>query len=59
VDGCWKKLWSEAIDDCRNFLNLHDKIASILMLTCEVPGEGFPDLEETNVQKVPNCYSAE
>jgi hypothetical protein len=29
------------------------------MLTCEVPGEGFPDLEETNVQKVPNCYSAE
>lgn len=43
----------------RNFLNLQDKIADILMLTCEVPGEGFIDLEETDVQEVPNCYSAE
>jgi hypothetical protein len=29
------------------------------MLTCEVPGEGFLDLEETDVQEVPNCYSTE
>jgi hypothetical protein len=29
------------------------------MLTCEVPGEGFPDLEETDVQEAPNCYSTE
>jgi len=54
-----EKFWCEAVDDCRNFLNLQDKIADILMLTCEVPGEGFPYLEETDVREVANCYSAE
>jgi hypothetical protein len=38
---------------------LHDKIANNLMLTCEVPGEGFPELEETDAQEVWNCYSTE
>jgi hypothetical protein len=32
---------------------------NILLLTCEIPGEGFPDLEEIDVQEVTSFYSAE
>jgi hypothetical protein len=38
VNGCWKKLWPEAINDFWEFLNQQDKVRNALLLTYEVLG---------------------
>lgn len=41
LSGCWKKLWPETADDLQGFLNQKHEIKNILVLNCEVTGEGF------------------
>jgi hypothetical protein len=55
LNGCWKKLWP----DLWGFPNWQDKIRKIRVLAHEVPGKGFPDLEEPNNQEVLYSHAAD
>jgi len=42
-----------------DFLNQKDEIRNTLILTHEVPREGFTDLEETDIQEDLECHAVE
>jgi hypothetical protein len=51
-NGCRKKLWPEARNDFRGFPNQYDKIRNIFLLIHKIPGEGFADLDEADIQEM-------
>lgn len=57
LNGSWKKLWPEAVNDFHGLPNQQDEIISLL--TNKVPGEGFPDLEEADIQEFFDAHAAE
>jgi hypothetical protein len=59
VSGCWKRNWPEAVNNVWGFLSQQDKVRNIYVLACEVPGEGFPRLEEGDIREVFGCHAAE
>jgi hypothetical protein len=39
LNGCWKNLWPETINDIQGFHNQQNKIRNFFILACNVPGE--------------------
>jgi len=54
VNGCWEKLWSEAVNDFWGFMKQQDRIRNSLVLAHKVPGEVFSDLQEADIPEVLN-----
>ena len=54
LNGCWEKLWSEAVNDFRGFMKQQDRIRNVLVLAHKLPGEVFPDLQEADIPEVLN-----
>jgi hypothetical protein len=57
LNGCWKKLWPETVNDFQGFPKQQDKIRNILVLARNIPG-GFLYVEEGDIKEVLNDYFA-
>jgi hypothetical protein len=50
LNGCWTKLWPEAVNDFQGFPKQQDKIRNILVLAHNIPG-GFSYVVEGDIQE--------
>jgi hypothetical protein len=48
-NGCWKKLWPEAVKDLQGAPKQQDEIKNIPVLACKVLGELFADFDENGI----------
>ena len=51
LNGCWNKVWPEAVNDFQGFCKHQDKIRNILVLAQNIPG-GLLYVEEDDIQEV-------
>uniref|UniRef100_UPI0035902DA6 tigger transposable element-derived protein 1-like n=1 Tax=Myxine glutinosa TaxID=7769 RepID=UPI0035902DA6 len=59
LNGCWRKLWPEAVHDFQGFPIQQDEIRNILVLARQVKEEGFADLEEADIVEVLESHDDE
>jgi len=60
LNGCWKKLWSEAVCDFQGFPEQQEEMKDFLVLASDVSSEeGFQLVEEGDIQEALESHDAE
>jgi hypothetical protein len=58
INTCWWKLWPEVVND-RRISNMNDMVAEIVTIAKGMEGEGFENIETTNIQELPESHADE
>ncbi|XP_064421091.1 tigger transposable element-derived protein 1-like [Latimeria chalumnae] len=51
-NACWRKLWSEAVNDFQGFPSVDEEVRRILKMAHEFGGEGFEDMQVKEVEEL-------
>lgn len=52
INACWKKLWSEVVNDFSMLPDVEEEVRRILRLAWQFGGEGFVDMKHTEVEEL-------
>ena len=58
LNACWRKLWPEAVNTFEGFAEA-DEVRQIVALARKVGGDGFEDLDDSEVQELIASHSSE
>uniref|UniRef100_UPI00358E3E0E tigger transposable element-derived protein 1-like n=1 Tax=Myxine glutinosa TaxID=7769 RepID=UPI00358E3E0E len=52
INACWGKLWKEVVNEFGGFPSADDEVRRIVKMARDVGGEGFEDLQATEIEEV-------
>ena len=59
LNGCWKKLWPEAVKKSSTVTDLSKELEKIVSIARNVGGDGFEDMETSDIEEVIYSNSSE